>query len=79
MRVEKKFTSFSYDFLMETLHRCPIKKTPNITVERLSQVGLGKKHKHQRGTGGLYQIAHKHTRGSTLQRAIPIKSNYFML
>ena len=62
---------------METLH--PIKETPNITVERLTQVGLGKKHKHQRGTGGLYQIAHKHKRGSTLQRAIPIKSNYFML
>jgi hypothetical protein len=66
-----------YEFLMETLH--PIKETPNITEVQLKQVGLGKKHKHQRGTGGLYQIAHKHTRGSTLQRAIPIKSNYFML
>ena len=66
-----------YEFLMETLH--PIKETPNITEVQLKQVGLGKKHKHQRGTGGLYQIAHKHKRGSTLQRAIPIKSNYFML
>jgi len=64
-----------YEFLMETLN--PIKESPNITVERLKQVGLGKKHKHQRGTGGLYQIAHKHTRGSTLQRAIPVSETFF--
>jgi hypothetical protein len=68
-----------FDFLMDTYNSLPVSDKKNITVERLTQVGLGKKHKHQRGTGGLYQIAHKHTRGSTLQRAIPIKSNYFML